>query len=135
MSNISAGIGRGQMTVLENHINHHKHVHELYKELLKDVTVQDNPNADFDSNFWLSTILFNKELDAESFCLKLDKVGIEARPLWKPMHLQPVFKNAPSYVNGVSEKLYKTGICLPSGPWVSDEDVKYIVDSIKAAIL
>lgn len=135
MSNISAGIGRGQMTVLENHINHHKHVHELYKELLKDVTVQDNPNADFDSNFWLSTILFNKELDTEAFCLKLDKVGIEARPLWKPMHLQPVFKNAPSYVNGISEKLYKTGICLPSGPWVSDEDVKYIVDSIKAAIV
>ena len=135
MSNISAGIGRGQMTVLEKHIDHHKHVHELYKELLKDVTVQDNPNADFDSNFWLSTILFNKELDAESFCLKLDKVGIEARPLWKPMHLQPVFKNAPSYVNGVSEKLYKTGICLPSGPWVSDEDVKYIVDSVKAAIV
>lgn len=135
MSNISAGIGRGQMTVLENHINHHKHVHELYKELLRDVIVQDNPNADFDSNFWLSTILFNKDLDAESFCLKLDKVGIEARPLWKPMHLQPVFKNAPSYVNGVSEKLYKTGICLPSGPWVSDEDVKYIVDSIKAAIM
>lgn len=135
MSNISAGIGRGQMTVLEKHINHHKHVHELYKELLKDVTVQDNPNADFDSNFWLSTILFNKELDPEAFCLKLDKVGIEARPLWKPMYLQPVFKNAPSYVNGVSEKLYKTGICLPSGPWVSDEDVKYIVDSIKAAIV
>lgn len=135
MSNISAGIGRGQMTVLEKHIDHHKHVHELYKDLLKDVTVQDNPNADFDSNFWLSTILFNKELDAESFCLKLDKVGIEARPLWKPMHLQPIFKNAPSYVNGVSEKLYKTGICLPSGPWVSDEDVKYIVDSIKAAIM
>lgn len=135
MSNISAGIGRGQMTVLEKHIDHHKHVHELYKELLKDVTVQDNPNADFDSNFWLSTVLFNKELDTEAFCLKLDKAGIEARPLWKPMHLQPVFKNAPSYENGVSEKLYKTGICLPSGPWVSDKDVKYIVDSIKAAIL
>ncbi|MBR3388596.1 MAG: aminotransferase class I/II-fold pyridoxal phosphate-dependent enzyme [Bacteroidales bacterium] len=135
MSNISAGIGRGQMTVLENHINHHKHVHELYKELLKDVTVQDNPNADFDSNFWLSTILFDKELDTEAFCLKLDKAGIEARPLWKPMHLQPVFKNTPSYVNGISEKLYKTGICLPSGPWVSDEDVKYIVDTIKAAIV
>ena len=135
MSNISAGIGRGQMTVLEKHINHHKHVHELYKELLKEVLVQDNPNADYDSNFWLSTILFNKELDTEAFCLKLDKVGIEARPLWKPMHLQPVYKDAPAYVNGVSEKLYKTGICLPSGPWVSDEDVRYIVDSIKAAIV
>ena len=135
MSNICAGIGRGQMTVLEKHINHHKHVHELYKELLKDVAVQDNPNADYDSNFWLSTILFNKELDTEAFCLKLDKVGIEARPLWKPMHLQPVYKDAPACVNGVSEKLYKTGICLPSGPYVSDEDVRYIVDSIKAAIV
>ena len=134
MSNISAGIGRGQMTVLEKHINHHKHVHELYKKLFKDVVVQGNPNADFDSNFWLSTILFNKGLDTEAFCLKLDKAGVEARPLWKPMHLQPVFKNAPSYVNGVSEKLYKTGICLPSGPWVSDEDVKYIVETIKLNI-
>lgn len=133
MSNICAGIGRGQMTVLEKHINHHKHVHVLYKELLKDVVVQDNPNADYDSNFWLSTILFNKELDTEAFCLKLDKAGIEARPLWKPMHLQPVYKDALTYANGVSEKLYKTGICLPSGPWVSDEDVKYIVDTIKKA--
>jgi dTDP-4-amino-4,6-dideoxygalactose transaminase len=135
MSNISAGIGRGQMTVLEKHIDHHKHVHVLYKELLKDVIVQDNLNIDFDSNFWLSTILFNKEFDTEAFCLELDKAGIEARPLWKPMHLQPVFKNAPSYVNGVSEKLYRTGICLPSGPWVSDEDVKYIVDVIKISIM
>ena len=133
MSNISAGIGRGQMTVLEKHINHHKHVHVLYKELLKDVVVQDNPNADYDSNFWLSTILFKKEFDTEVFCIELDKQGIEARPLWKPMHLQPVYKDAPTYANGVSEKLYKTGICLPSGPWVSDEDVKYIVDTIKKA--
>ena len=133
MSNISAGIGGGQMTVLEKHINHHKHVHELYKELLKDVVVQDNPNADYDSNFWLSTILFKKEFDTEVFCIELDKQCIEARPLWKPMHLQPVYKDALTYANGVSEKLYKTGICLPSGPWVSDEDVKYIVDTIKKA--
>lgn len=67
--------------------------------------------------------------------LCLAKVGIEARPLWKPMHLQPVYKNAPAYVNGVSERLYKTGICLPSGPWVIDEDVKYIVETIKSAII
>lgn len=134
MSNICAGIGRGQMTVLDDHIRHHKHVHELYKELLKDVTVQDNPNADFDSNFWLSTILFKKQLDTETLCLELDKLGIEARPLWKPMHLQPVFKDAPAYVNGISEGLFKTGICLPSGPYVSDDDVKYIVDCIKEAI-
>lgn len=70
----------------------------------------------------------------ESFCKALDLQGIEARPLWKPMHLQPVFKNAPAYVNGVSEKLFEKGICLPSGPWVSDEDVRYIVDTIKNMI-
>lgn len=130
MSNISAGIGRGQMTVLEDHVRHHKHVHELYRELLKDVTVQENPNADYDSNFWLTTVLFKKEFDAEAFCLELDKAGIEARPLWKPMHLQPVYKDAPAYVNGVSERLFNTGICLPSGPYVSDDDVRYIVDRI-----
>ena len=142
MSNISAGIGRGQMTVLEDHIKHHKHVHELYSELLPDlkassdsmIKVTKAPSPDFDSNFWLITILFKKELDTETFCLKLDKLGIEARPLWKPMHLQPVYKNAPAYVNGVSEKLYKTGICLPSGPWVTDDDVRYIVEKIKEAI-
>ena len=154
MSNISAGIGRGQMTVLEDHIRHHKHVHELYQELLKEesgITVHVNPHAAldaasheiagqacneiFDSNFWLTTILFKQEIDTEALCLDLDKAGIEARPLWKPMHLQPVYKNAPAYVNGVSERLYKTGICLPSGPWVSDEDVRYIVECIKAAIV
>lgn len=143
MSNISAGIGRGQMTVLEDYIKHHKHVHNLYLNLLSttdctdltDILVKDNPNNDFDSNFWLTTILFKKEIDTEAFCLKLDKVGIEARPLWKPMHMQPVYKNAPAYLNGISEKLYKTGICLPSGPWVTDEDVKYIVEIIKEAIL
>ena len=142
MSNISAGIGRGQMTVLEDHIKHHKHVHNLYLNLLSttdctdltDILVHDNPNADFDSNFWLTTILFKKEIDTEAFCLQLDKVGIEARPLWKPMHMQPVYKDAPAYLNGVSEKLYKTGICLPSGPWVTDEDVKYIVGEIKKEI-
>ena len=132
MSNISAGIGRGQMTVLEDHIRHHQHVHRLYQELLKNVEVHDNPTNDFNSNFWLSTILFKKEFDTEAFCLELDKAGIEARPLWKPMHLQPVYKDAPAYVNGVSERLYKTGICLPSGPWVSDEDVRYIVENLSS---
>ena len=151
MSNISAGIGRGQVTVLEDHIKHHKHVHELYQELLKEesgITVHVNPHAAldaasheiagqarnevFDSNYWLTTILFKKEIDTEAFCLELDKAGIEARPLWKPMHLQPVYKDAPAYVNGVSERLYKTGICLPSGPWVSDEDVRYIVEKLSS---
>lgn len=141
MSNISAGIGRGQMTVLEDHINHHKHVHNLYRELFlntnrtnnSNIFVQDNPNADFDSNFWLTTILFKQEIDTEAFCLELDKAGIEARPLWKPMHLQPVYKDAPAFTNGISEYLFRHGICLPSGPWVTDEDVRYIVEKIKEA--
>ncbi|MBR6438165.1 MAG: DegT/DnrJ/EryC1/StrS family aminotransferase [Bacteroidales bacterium] len=136
MSNISAGIGRGQMTVLEDHIEHHKHVHDLYRELFLNTNntnalVHDNPNSGFDSNFWLTTILFKKELDTEAFCLKLDKSGIEARPLWKPMHLQPIYKDSPAFTNGFSEYLFKHGICLPSGPWVTDEDVKYIVETIK----
>lgn len=143
MSNISAGIGRGQMTVLEDHINHHKHVHKLYRELFlntnltnnTNIFVQDNPNADFDSNFWLTTILFKQEIDTEAFCLELDKAGIEARPLWKPMHLQPVYKDSPAFTNGFSEYLFKHGICLPSGPWVTDDDVKYIVQKIKEAIV
>ena len=117
------------MTVLEKHIAHHKHVHKLYSELLGDI-VKGNFNNDFDSNFWLTTVLFKQEHDTEALCLELDKAGIEARPLWKPMHLQPVYKDAPAYLNGVSERLYKTGICLPSGPWVSDEDVRFIVESI-----
>lgn len=134
MSNVSAGIGRGQMTVLENHIKHHKHIHELYHELLKNAEVHDNPNNDYDSNFWLTTITFKKALDVEALCKTLDQQGIEARPLWKPMHLQPVYKDASAYVNGVSEGLFKVGMCLPSGPCVSVEDVKYIVETIKAAI-
>ena len=149
MSNICAGIGRGQMTVLDHHVKHHQHVHQLYTllfETVDGITVHPNPQTaliagedprsheTFDSNFWLTTITFAKELDVEALCKKLDIAGIEARPLWKPMHLQPVFRDAPAYVNGVSEKLYKTGMCLPSGPWVTDDDVKYIVDTIKAAL-
>ena len=133
MSNICAGIGRGQMTVLEDHIHHHKHVHQLYSELLGDL-VKANPSEEYDSNFWLSTITFGKELDMTALCNSLNAKGIEARPLWKPMHLQPVYKDAPAFVNGVSETLFNTGICLPSGPWVTDEDVKYIVDCIRQAI-
>lgn len=138
MSNISAGIGRGQMTVLEDHINHHKHVHKLYSNLFADsnvIKVAKAPNDDFDSNFWLTTVLFKQEIDTEAFCLKLDKAGIEARPLWKPMHLQPVYKDAPVFTNGFSEYLFRHGICLPSGPWVMDEDVKYIVEKIKSTII
>lgn len=138
MSNISAGIGRGQMTVLEDHIKHHQHVHELYSSLMNNPSVSIvsiNPNLDFNSNFWLTTALFNDGVDIETLCKKLDAAGIEARPLWKPMHLQPVYKDAPVFTNGFSEYLFRHGICLPSGPWVMDEDVKYIVEKIKSTII
>ena len=175
MSNICAGIGRGQMTVVNDHIAHHKHVQALYEELLKDVKgikVHGNPDSRYDSNFWLCTITLDENLkikgqenayktivtgavggaagvihaatsahtdcepnaNVEALRVLMDQAQIEARPLWKPMHKQPVYKNAPAYVNGVSEALFKVGMCLPAGPYVSDEDVKYIVDTIKAAI-
>ena len=156
LSNISAGIGRGQMTILNDHICHHKHVHDLYKELLGKVegfTVHDNPSSKYDSNFWLTTITIDPSVkvkgqdecrptysdcepnaNVEALRVFLDQAGVEARPLWKPMHKQPVYKDAPAYVNGVSEALFKVGMCLPSGPYVSDEDVIYIVNCIKEAI-
>ena len=176
MSNICAGIGRGQMTVVNDHIAHHRHVQELYFKYLKDVkgiTMHGNPSPQFDSNFWLCTAILDPELkikgqenaykqiitgavggaagvthtastavtdcqpndNVEALRVALDAANIEARPLWKPMHKQPVYKDAPAYVNGVSEGLFKVGICLPAGPYVSDEDVRYICDNIKAAIL
>lgn len=144
MSNICAGIGRGQMTVLEDHIRHHQHVHDLYVELLANVPgvkvmrtpKNENENRNgkvFESNYWLSTILLDG-IDPEVLCKVLDNKGIESRPLWKPMHMQPVFEDCPAYENGVSESLFKAGLCLPSGPMVTDEDVHYIVECIKEAI-
>ena len=177
MSNICAGIGRGQMTVLEEHLNHHKHVQELYEELLSDVPgikVHSQPaGGDYDSNYWLCTLTIEPSVrikgqenayktivkgavggaagvihmaasattdcqpndNVEALRVLMDEAGIEARPLWKPMHKQPVYKNVPAYVNGVSEALFKVGMCLPAGPYVSDEDVRYIVETIKNAIV
>ena len=176
MSNICAGIGRGQMTVVNDHIAHHKHVQALYEELLKDVPgikVHGNPDGRYDSNFWLCTMTIDPEVrikgqenayktivtgavggaagvihaaesahtdcepnaNVEALRVIMDQAQIEARPLWKPMHKQPVYKNAPVYVNGVSEALFKIGMCLPAGPYVTDDDVRYIVDTIKSAIV
>ncbi|MDE6288936.1 MAG: aminotransferase class I/II-fold pyridoxal phosphate-dependent enzyme [Muribaculaceae bacterium] len=176
MSNICAGIGRGQMTIIDEHIAHHKHVQELYCELLKDVkgiTMHCNPGPEYDSNFWLCTCTLDPDLkvkdqenaykevitgavggaagvthaaktaitdcqpndNVEAMRVALDAANIEARPLWKPMHKQPVYKDAPAYVNGVSEALFKVGLCLPAGPYVTDDDVRYIVDTIKENIL
>ena len=177
MSNICAGIGRGQMTVANDHIEHHKHVQKLYEELLAGVPgvhVHSQPNnGDYDSNYWLCTITIDENVkvkgqedayktivtgavggaagvihaaesahtdcepnaNVEAMRVALDKAQIEARPVWKPMHKQPCYKDAPAYVNGVSEALFKVGMCLPAGPYVSDDDVKYIVDTIKENII
>ena len=209
MSNICAGIGRGQMTVVNDHLAHHKHVQALYEQLLanvKGITVHKQPDvrckmADgreipvYDSNYWLCTITIDENVkvkgqedayktivtgavggaagvihaaesahtdcepnaNVEAMRVALDQAQIEARPVWKPMHCQPVYRhgevqvsgfkvqgqdvkcltfdNSVAYVNGVSEALFKVGMCLPAGPYVSDDDVRYIVDTIKANIL
>lgn len=140
MSNICAGIGRGQMTVLEDHIAHHKHVHALYQEAfeqIEGIELKCNPSEKFDSNYWLSTILIDKKItgfDHMKLLEFLNEKGVETRPLWKPMHLQPVFAQAPRYVNGISESLFDKGLCIPSGPCVTDEDVEYIISQIKRVI-
>lgn len=175
MSNICAGIGRGQMTIADEHIAHHRHVQALYEELLNDVegiTMHVNPEAGFDSNYWLCTATIDRDVrikgqekayrqlvsgavggaagvthaastamtdcqpndNVEALRMALDAANIESRPLWKPMHKQPVYRNNPSYINGTSESLFKTGICLPSGPWVTDEHIRYIVKNIKDSI-
>ena len=206
MSNICAGIGRGQMTVVNDHLAHHKHVQKMYEELLKDVPgiyvhsqpdewsmVNGQRSMVYDSNYWLCTITIDENVkvkgqedaykaivtgavggaagvvhaaesahtdcepnaNVEAMRIALDKAQIEARPVWKPMHKQPCYlqgnviiekcKNANiicqtsessvAYVNGVSEAIFKVGMCLPAGPYVSDDDVRYIVDTIKANII
>lgn len=176
LSNISACIGRAQMTVLEEHIAHHRHIQSLYREYLRDldgIILHENPAPEFDSNFWLCTVTVSDRIkvvgeenaysqvvsgavggaagvthtasDSHTDCepnpniealrLALDKANVEVRPVWKPMHRQPVFKHCPAYVNGVSEEIFRTGLCLPAGPYVTDEDVRYITDVIKDNIL
>lgn len=138
LSNISAGIGRGQMYVLDEHIARRRAIHALYVEKLKNtpgITVmQPRSNVDLHPNYWLSTILVDPQetgFTYQELSARLTAADIESRPLWKPMHLQPVFAKAPAYVNGVSEALFAQGLCLPSGPMVTDEDVDRIVEIIK----
>ena len=136
MSNICAGIGCGQMTVLDAHIAHHRHVHDLYEQALNPaggITLKGNPDSRFRANFWLCTILIDKEKTGfgyEELRQRLDERGVETRPLWKPMHLQPVYNHNPCYVDGTSERLFNQGLCLPAGPCVTDGDVNYIVSEI-----
>lgn len=184
MSNVCAGIGRGQMTVLDKHIAHHKHVQELYKELLTNVFgvhIHEQPSTInpetgkniYDSNYWLCAATIDPEIrikgqenaykevitsavggaagvihsvdsattecqpneNVEALRIFMLEKKIECRPVWKPMHKQPVYKEAIAYTNGVSEDIFKIGFCLPAGPYVSDDDVRYIVDCIKEAIV
>lgn len=177
MSNVCAGIGRGQMTIVNDHIAHHQHVQSLYEKLFKDVAginVHSQPNdGKYDSNYWLCTITLDPNLkvkgqenayknkvsgpiggvgsviheaeymttdcqpndNVEALRVWLDNAQVESRPVWKPMHRQPVYQGAPAYINGVSDSIFKIGMCLPAGPCVTDDDVKYIVDCIKDAIV
>ena len=140
MSNICAGIGRGQMTVADEHIKHHQWVHDQYVKRLSDVdalVVHSAPTSEMEPNYWLSTIRFEDgkhTIDGELLPLieKLSAANIETRPLWKPMHLQPVYKDAPAYTNGVSERLFLCGLCLPSGPYVGEKELDYITKNIIA---
>ncbi len=188
MSNVCAGIGRGQMTVLDQHIAHHKHVQRLYEQLLADVkgiTVHKQPSESselsveglesvpkYDSNYWLCTMTIDPDVkvvgqenaykevvktavggaagvihavdspttdcqpneNVEAMRVFMLSKKVECRPVWKPMHKQPVYADAPVYTNGVEEALFKVGMCLPAGPYVSDDDVRYIVECIKKAI-
>ncbi len=138
MSNICAGIGRGQMFVLEEHVARRREIHDLYVRLLdgvKGVKVMCQPaGGDFNSNYWLTCITVEPEVAGftrEDVRLALDADNIESRPLWKPMHLQPVFKNAPFYGNGTSERLFEIGLCLPSGPTLTNQDVERVVQVVK----
>ena len=138
MSNICAGIGRGQMFVLDEHIARRRAIHDLYVKLLagvKGVKVMCQPEGgDFNSNYWLTCITVDPEeagFTRENVRLALDEDNIESRPLWKPMHLQPVFKDAPFYGNGTSERLFEIGLCLPSGPTLTDEDVERVTKVVK----
>ena len=176
LSNICAGIGRGQMTIVNDHIAHHKHVQQRYSELLKDVPgihLHCAPNEDYDANYWLCTITIDPSVrikgqenayketiksavggaagvihqvdspttdcqpnaNVEALRLYMLEHKIEARPVWKPMHKQPVYADCPAYTNGVSESIFKIGMCLPAGPMVSDNDIEYIIETIKSAIL
>lgn len=140
MSNICAGIGRGQMTVLDTHIAHHRRAHARYAAAFAGVpgiTLADNPDSRWNSNFWLCTILVDPAVSGttcEELRLRLDAVGDETRPLWKPMHLQPVYAGNPCYVNGTAERLFGQGLCLPAGPMVTDDDVDRIAACIRACV-
>ena len=176
MSNVCAGIGRGQMTVARDHIAHHRHIAAMYEEAFQDakgITYHSEMKGLMASNYWLNTIVISEKLkvkneelayakaietaiggaagvvhrggaihtdcepnvNVEALRINLLAEGIESRPLWKPMHKQPVYQGVPAYESGVSESVFRHGLCLPSGPMVTDDDVRRIIDTIKSNIL
>ncbi|MGN0219910.1 MAG: DegT/DnrJ/EryC1/StrS family aminotransferase [Muribaculaceae bacterium] len=139
LSNISAGIGCGQMEVLEPHIESRRRNHAIYMSELADIaaiSVHDNPSADFNSNFWLTTILIDPASGhtPDDLRLAFADAGIESRLLWRPMHMQPVFAEAPYYGSDVCEKLFDTGLCLPSGSSLTDSDLDEVISIIRRTI-
>lgn len=175
LSNVCAGIGRGQLTVLDEHIAWHRHLAHRYAEAFKTIdgfTFHEEQSADSRSNYWLNTVTIDPQVrikgqdkvyqatvkgavggaagvihqassartdcqsndNVEALRVWLDGMGFESRPLWKPMHKQPVYQKVPAYVNGVSESLFETGLCLPSGPLVTDEDIDRLIAAIKEAV-
>ena len=137
MSNISAGIGRGQMEVLQDRVEARRKMHDFYVDLFKDIggiEVFSEPTSDFYSNHWLSAIVVDEKLTGKSredLRLAFLEHNIESRPLWKPMHMQPVFADSPYYGTKVSETLFDNGLCLPSGSNLSDDDRARITKVIK----
>ena len=139
LSNVSAGIGCGQMEVLDEHIARRREIHQLYVNGLSDIdgiTIQENPSSDFNSIFWLTCILINPKLDKtpDEVRLALEEENIESRLLWRPMHMQPIYENTPYYGGSVCEKLFEQGLCLPSGSSLTDEDIARVIDAIKKAL-
>lgn len=138
LSNVCAGIGRGQMLVLDAHIARRRAIHALYQELLADfvgITVQDNPSEEYASNFWLTCIIIDSSktgFDREALRLRLESENIESRPLWKPMHLQPIFADCPYYGTDVAERLFSKGLCLPSGSSLTNDDIHRVVACIRS---
>lgn len=137
MSNICAGIGRGQMYVLEEHIARRRAINQLYRTLLHDlpgITFHTNPNSDFNSNYWLTCIVIDPQeagFTREELRLKMEEENIETRPLWKPMHLQPVFADCPYYGDNTEGRLFDNGLCLPSGPTLTDKDIERVAGVIR----
>ncbi len=137
LSNVCAGIGRGQMMVLDEHVAHRRQIHAIYKqelEKLPGITFLDNPSDTFNSNHWLTCIVINPEqagFTREELRIAMEQENIETRPLWKPMHLQPVFANAPYYGDDTCERLFDDGLCLPSGPTLTNNDIMRVINVVK----